>query len=86
MRRQHEWRVKSEYGKWFEEKSVDFRYGGDGRLKDIESGLQYPIFECNALCRCDDDCTNRVSHLLLFISLVADLRCCRLCRKDEGWR
>lgn len=35
----------------------DFAYDHKGRLR--EPG--YPIFECNDLCACDDDCRNRVS-------------------------
>lgn len=37
--------------------NADFAYDNKGRLK--EPG--YPIFECNDLCGCDDDCRNRVS-------------------------
>lgn len=37
--------------------SGDFAFDLRGRLK-IEG---YPIFECNDLCGCDDDCRNRVS-------------------------
>lgn len=34
-----------------------FLYNEDGSIKD--HGL--PIFECNAMCRCSDNCVNRVS-------------------------
>ncbi|KII92279.1 hypothetical protein PLICRDRAFT_102901, partial [Plicaturopsis crispa FD-325 SS-3] len=37
---------------WFK----GFLYDDRGRLKEEN----YPIFECNAFCGCDDDCTNRV--------------------------
>jgi hypothetical protein len=37
--------------------NADFAYDHRGRLR--EPG--YPIFECNELCACDDDCRNRVS-------------------------
>lgn len=36
----------------------DFAYDSRGRLKLPD----YPIFECNTLCGCDDDCQNRVSR------------------------
>ncbi|KAF8343645.1 hypothetical protein F5887DRAFT_885580 [Amanita rubescens] len=36
--------------------NADFAYDHRGRLR--EPG--YPIFECNDLCACDDDCRNRV--------------------------
>lgn len=36
-----------------------FFYDKSGRLKDCAEG--YPIFECNALCECTDECTNKVS-------------------------
>ncbi|KAF8874416.1 hypothetical protein BD779DRAFT_255631 [Infundibulicybe gibba] len=36
--------------------TLDFAYDVKGRLK--EPG--YPIFECNDLCRCGDECRNRV--------------------------
>lgn len=39
--------------------NADFAYDNKGRLK--EPG--YPIFECNDLCGCDDDCRNRVSSV-----------------------
>ncbi|KAF8625331.1 hypothetical protein AX17_006873 [Amanita inopinata Kibby_2008] len=38
------------------DENMDFLYDNRGRLK--EAG--YPIFECNDLCGCDDDCRNRV--------------------------
>lgn len=38
-----------------------FLYDKDGRLVDMAEG--YPIFECNALCGCTDDCTNKVSYI-----------------------
>lgn len=38
----------------------DFAYDKAGRLKDVD--CQYPIFECNALCGCDQECRNRVSY------------------------
>ena len=41
----------------FGNQNADFAYDNKGRLK--EPG--YPIFECNDLCACDDDCRNRVS-------------------------
>ncbi|KAH6869029.1 hypothetical protein BKA70DRAFT_1132083 [Coprinopsis sp. MPI-PUGE-AT-0042] len=57
VKRQHEWRAKLGYeGPQFN----DFRYGANGKIKDSETLLQYPIFECNALCGCDADCRNRV--------------------------
>lgn len=34
----------------------DFVYDTRGRLKTLD----YPIFECNDLCGCDEDCRNRV--------------------------
>jgi hypothetical protein len=34
----------------------DFAYDGKARLKTID----YPIFECNDLCGCDEECRNRV--------------------------
>lgn len=40
----------------FEDPNADFAYDNKGRLKE----LGYPIFECNDLCGCDDDCRNRV--------------------------
>ncbi|KAF8623753.1 hypothetical protein AX15_006196 [Amanita polypyramis BW_CC] len=42
-----------------EDENSDFSYDNRGRLK--EPG--YPIFECNDLCGCDDDCRNRVVQL-----------------------
>ena len=41
---------------------LEFAYDKNGRLK-IPG---YPIFECNDLCGCSDECRNRVIHLLLF--------------------
>lgn len=39
-----------------------FAYGPDGRIRTEH--IEYPIFECNAACRCDDeDCRNRVRRL-----------------------
>ncbi|KAF9462519.1 hypothetical protein BDZ94DRAFT_1165708 [Collybia nuda] len=35
---------------------ADFAYDAKGRLKLID----YPIFECNDLCGCDEECRNRV--------------------------
>ncbi|KAI0690092.1 hypothetical protein BC835DRAFT_1281601 [Cytidiella melzeri] len=35
-----------------------FTYDSRGRLREKYVG--YPVFECNALCGCDDDCMNRV--------------------------
>lgn len=35
----------------------DWMYDPQGRLRDLDG---VPIFECNHLCRCDDDCRNRV--------------------------
>jgi len=35
---------------------ADFAYDNRGRLKDPD----YPIFECNDLCGCGDECRNRV--------------------------
>ena len=40
---------------------LEFAYDKNGRLK-IPG---YPIFECNDLCGCSDECRNRVSPLLL---------------------
>ncbi|PFH49621.1 hypothetical protein AMATHDRAFT_76114 [Amanita thiersii Skay4041] len=39
-----------------EDQNADFAYDNRGRLK-VDG---YPIFECNDLCGCDDDCRNRV--------------------------
>lgn len=36
----------------------DFLYDSNGRFRDTAHGT--PIYECNELCRCDDDCCNRV--------------------------
>jgi hypothetical protein len=36
----------------------DFQYDKAGRLKESQS--DYPIFECNDLCGCDEECRNRV--------------------------
>ncbi|EKM54378.1 uncharacterized protein PHACADRAFT_258183 [Phanerochaete carnosa HHB-10118-sp] len=42
-----------------EEFDRGFAYGPDGRIRTEH--VEYPIFECNAACRCDDDdCQNRV--------------------------
>ena len=41
--------------KFYDESMSGFNYH-QGRLKYEE----YPIFECNALCGCDDTCSNRV--------------------------
>lgn len=38
----------------------DFQYDKAGRLKESQS--DYPIFECNDLCGCDEECRNRVAQ------------------------
>ena len=43
---------------------LEFAYDKNGRLK-IPG---YPIFECNDLCGCSDECRNRVSLFLLLLS------------------
>ena len=44
----------------------DFAYDKNGRLKLPD----YPIFECNDLCGCDDECRNRVcSSFPRFVSI-----------------
>lgn len=40
---------------WYDEDMSGFNYSR-GRLRYQE----YPVFECNDLCNCDDDCGNRV--------------------------
>ena len=42
-----------------EEVGVGFAYDLDGRIRT--QFIEYPIFECNAACRCSNDCLNRVS-------------------------
>ena len=41
----------------------DFAYDRRGRLKQND----IPIFECNDLCRCDDECRNRVSIFFMIL-------------------
>jgi Pre-SET motif len=43
---------------------LEFAYDKNGKLKV----LCYPIFECNDLCGCSDECRNRVSLFLTFSS------------------
>lgn len=54
---------------------ADFAYSPQKRLK--APGI--PIFECNALCRCDDSCRNRVVQA----GRKADIRLEKT--KNKGW-
>jgi histone-lysine N-methyltransferase SUV39H len=70
----------------------DFAYDRRGRLKQND----IPIFECNELCGCDDDCRNRVSIvsvaipscISIFFQVVQRGRKCVVNigkTKEKGW-
>ena len=44
--------------RYLQDPNGDFQYDKAGRLKESQS--DYPIFECNDLCGCDEECRNRV--------------------------
>ena len=57
-------------------------YDGQHRLlgrRDEESHYSRPVFECNALCDCSEDCSNRV------VQKGVSLRLCVYRTKDRGW-
>lgn len=47
----------SKLNKHVKKPPMGFLYDANGRLRE----LQYPIFECNDLCQCSEECRNRVS-------------------------
>ena len=57
--------------KYLDEGMTGFIYDESGRLRVHD----YPIFECNALCGCMEDCSNRVCVHLIFLgrTLTSDL-------------
>ncbi len=44
-------------------KDTSFIYDVKGKLQEHD----YPIFECNSLCSCGDECINRVCEIYLYI-------------------
>lgn len=48
---------------WYRDGQTGFNYDTRGRWRHRD----YPVFECNDLCGCDEDCRNRVCYLSFFV-------------------